>query len=340
VKRRAPGAVPLFALLALACAGPGTIDLASLPPSPVAVLYRDEELALERIDALRDMRKRGTPSEHEGVIRLETLDAVFGGAPDVQRRLAEVEGDLALVDPASGEAKVLPGLPPGAKPLAWSPDRTRLLLSGRWRDTTQLFVWERANEQVEIATSAPGEHPMGCIGGDGRLVAVEAHRVGGTYTGRLVATPPAGGGLRPVTPGPTDVLPACSPSEPLVAYVTASEDGSTAIAVLALDDPAARPRVIARGVDPDFTPDGQWIVYAAPTAEGTRLFRIRPDGAGRTRLGAGPFEERQPSVSPDGAYVAYVVDDGTERERLRVRRFDGTGDRPLVTSGDASQPVW
>jgi len=327
-------------LVAIGCAGPGTIDLDQLPSSPVAVLYRDEELALERIDALRDLRKRKEPSEQEGVVRLETLDAVFGGTPDVQRRLQEVEGQLALVEPASGDATVLQGVPPGAKPLAWSPDRTRLLLAGRWRDSVQLFVWERASEQTEIATSAPGEHPMGCLGGDRRLVAVEAQRVAGSYTGRLVATPPSGGGLRPVTPGPYDVLPTCAPNTSLVAYVTATEDGGTAIAVLDLDDPAAKPRVIARGMDPVFTPDGAWIVYSARTAKGTRLFRIRPDGAGRTQIGGGPFDERQPSVSPDGAFVAYVVDDGTERDRLRVRRFDGTGDRPLVTSGDASTPVW
>jgi Tol biopolymer transport system component len=181
---------------------------------------------------------------------------------------------------------------------------------------------------------------MGCLGPGRRLVAVEAKRVRGGYTGRLLATPAAGGGLRAVTPGPGDVLPACAPNSSLIAYVTASDDGATSIAVLDLDDPAARPHVIARGIDPVFTPDGAWIVYAAPTAQGSRLFRIRPDGAGRTVLPGGPDDQRQPAVSPDGGYVAYVVLDEDRRERLRVRRFDGSGDRPLVTSGDASKPVW
>jgi Tol biopolymer transport system component len=165
--------------------------------------------------------------------------------------------------------------------------------------------------------------------------------VGTSWTGSLVATPREGGALQPVTPGPSDVFPACSPTNGLVAYVTAAEDGSTAIASIDLDASDPKPRVIARGVDPVFTPDGEWIVYSATTTRGIRLFRIRPDGAGRTAIGAGAEDEHDPAVSPDGAYVAYVVREAeTERERLRVRRFDGSGDRPLVTSGDASSPVW
>jgi Tol biopolymer transport system component len=322
------------------CAGPGAVDLKRLPAAPIAVLFREERLALDRVDALGDLRKRGTPSEKEGVVRLESLDAMFGGSPDAQRRLREVAGHLALVDPQSGEATVLHGMPPAARPLAWSPDRSKLLLSGRWRESTQLFVWDRATETSEIATSGPYEHPMGCLGAGGRLVAVEARRTAGGLVGRLLATPPDGGGLRPLTEGPGDVLPTCSPTEPRIAYITADEDGRTAIAVLDLDAPVARPHLIARGIDPVFTPDGAWIVYGATTTQGSRIFRIRADGAGRTQVGGGPDEESHPAVSPDGAYVAYVVTDESERERLRVRRFDGTGDRPLVTSGDASQPVW
>ena len=47
----------------------------------MAILYRDEALALKRLDAIRDLEKRTTPSDKEGVVRVETLDAMFGGAP-------------------------------------------------------------------------------------------------------------------------------------------------------------------------------------------------------------------------------------------------------------------
>lgn len=326
--------------LALACAGPRTVDLGNLPPSPIAAMYRDERLALDRIDAIGDIEKRGRPSRTEGVVRLETLDAIFGGEPQVQQRLRQVQGHVSLIDPANGRATPIEGAPPGAHPLAWSPDRAKLLVSGRWRDTAQLFVWDRATETAEIVTSGP-DHPMGCLGPDGRLVAVEVERVAGGYAGRLVATPPGGGGLRPVTDGPSDIFPACAPTGSLVAFVTADDDGGMTIAVLDLDAPDAKPRRIGRGQDPVFTPDGAWIVYSGPTARGTRIMRVRPDGSGRTAVGGGPDEESHPAVSPDGGYVAYVVTDLTRRERVRVRRFpDGSGDRPLVETGDASEPVW
>ena len=113
------------------------------------------------------------------------------------------------------------------------------------------------------------------------------------------------------------------------------------LAVVALDDPDAKPRVFGRGLDPVFTPDGAWIVYTAKTTKGQKLVRVRPDGSGRAPVGTGPDDENHPAVSPDGRYVAYVVKDPTKRERLRVRRFpDGTGDRPLVETGDATTPVW
>lgn len=327
--------------VAFGCAGPGTVDLKQLPASPIAVMYRDERLSLDRVNALGDLAKRREPSDTEGVVRLETLDAMFGGEPDVQQRLRQVQGHFAFVDPANGEARNVEGAPPGAKPLAWSPDRTKLVISGRWRETAQLFVWDRATATAEIVTSGSRDHPMGCLGPGGRLVAVEVERVAGGFRGRLMVTPPGGGGLRPLTPGPNDILAACSPTEPLVAYVTAGDDGVLNVAVLELDHPDAKPRLVGRGQDPVFTPDGAWIVYAARTGQGQRLARVRPDGSGRSPVGVGPDDEGHPAVSPDGAYVAYVVTDLTKRERLRVRRFpDGSGDRPLVETGDASAPVW
>jgi hypothetical protein len=331
--------------LASACAtGGGAVDFAQMGDAPVAIVYRDESLALKRLDALNDLEKRNRPSDVEGVVRVETLDGMFGGAPDVQRRLREVYGHLALFHPKSSEVENVPGLPPGAKPLGWSPDRSRLLLAGRFRDLTQLFIWERATGELAIATSGESEHPLGCIGANGRLVAVEARRSAGGWDARLLATPAGSlSGLRPATNGPAEIFPTCSPTEPLVAYVTSDENGVLSIAVIDLEAPDAAPHLIGRGEEPVFTPDGAWIVYSGPTTRGKRLFRVRPDGTGRTPIGTEGEEdvdEKRPAVSPDGAYVAYIATDFEKRERLRVRRFDGSGDRPFLTEGDADFPVW
>ena len=88
--------------------------------------------------------------------------------------------------------------------------------------------------------------------------------------------------------------------------MTVDEDGQFQIAVRDIDAPSEAPRIVARGTDPVFTPDGAWIVYSAIGAKGNRLFRVRPDGVGphADRRGQGPMRTH-PAVSPDGAYVAY-----------------------------------
>lgn len=328
-----------FAAAALACAGgAGSVDTAQLPDAPLALLHRPEALALDRIDALQDLEERGTIPK-EGVARLENLDAMFGGAPDAQRRAQQYQGYLALLDPRTGKLTRAEAAPPGAQPSAWSPDRRRLVVAGRWRDSVQLFAWEPATGAFEILTTGPHPHPAGCLGSDGRLVAGEIAAVGGVTRGRLVSTPPGGGGLRPLTDGPADFKPACSPARPQIAFVQIDASGVPSVAVIDLERPGER-RVVAAGLQPVFTSDGEWILYQSRTSAGGRIFRVRPDGTGRSPVGAGSREESQPAVSPDGRYVAYVQSDDERRERVWVRRFDGTGDRPLLTNGDGAGLAW
>jgi dipeptidyl aminopeptidase/acylaminoacyl peptidase len=340
LRRVVPAAALACALAATAGCASTSLGRGELPASPLAAVYRPEEIASKRASAIKALKEReqGGGASSEGVVRLQDLDAIFGGMPEAQRRLGEVQGHAALIDPKTGDAKEIEGAPPGGRPVAWSSDRARLLLTGHWRDTTQLFAWDRATGAIEILTSGPREHPAGCFAAGERLVALELEQSGGNPSAWLAMTPPGGGGLRRLTQGPWDGQPACSPTAPLVANVTLAADGSPTIQVRDLDAPEqAHP--VGRGFYPTFTPDGAWILYTAKTQQGQRLFRVRPDGSGRTAMAVSTQEESHPSVSPDGRYVAYVVTE-EERERLWVRRFDGTGSRPLLGGGDAGFPVW
>jgi Tol biopolymer transport system component len=327
--------------LALACAGPGGVDRSRLPDSPVALLQRPEEDALRRLDALRDWEKRQGAAAREGVAVLENLDAMFGGSPELDRRLAGVQGQLVLLDPRSGATTRLENAPPMARPAAWSPDRRRLLVSGAWRDRRQLFAWERETGRIEIVTAGPAHHVNGCWTAGERLVAVEVESADlARAPSRLVASPPGGGPLRPLGSEGFHFAVACSPAEPRIAFVRIDPaDGRPRLYAQAVDPPG-EPHEVATGATPVFTPDGEWIVYVGLTTKGQRLYRVRVDGSGRTPLGAGATEESHPAVAPDGGYVAYVVTDANRRERVWVRRIDGTGDRPLLTSGDGAAPVW
>jgi Tol biopolymer transport system component len=327
--------------LALACAGPGGVERSELPASPVALLLRSEEDALRRLDALRDLDKRQAGAQQEGVAVLENLDGMFGGAPDLERRLGLLPGHLVLLDPTRGETRRIENAPPQARPLAWSPDRRRLLVSGGWRDRRQLFAWDLESERIEIVTAGPAHHVSGCYTAGDRLVAVEVERddLAGAPS-RLAASAPGGGALRPLGPEAYHLALTCSPREPRIAFVRVDPDDGRPRLLVQTIDPLEEPREVATGAMPVFTPDGEWLVYVGLTTRGQRLYRVRFDGAGRTPLGAGATEESHPAVSPDGRYVAYVVSGVTRRERVWVRRIDGSGDRPLLKSGDSSVPVW
>jgi TolB protein len=57
--------------------------------------------------------------------------------------------------------------------------------------------------------------------------------------------------------------------------------------------------------DPAWSPDGQWIAYAAREGNQTHLWVVHPDGTGRQRL-VGDGRNRGPAWSPDGAQIAFA----------------------------------
>ncbi len=337
MKRLSAAILVLVAATTLACATRARLDMTRLPDSAVAVVYWTETEALERVDLLNDQNKRNLP-QREGIARLETLDARYGGTTDAGRRLVGLDGRLALLDPRTGSVTPVADAPTQARPLDWSPDRNQLLIQGNWRGQRQLFVWDRHSGEVEIATPDSIEHPMGCLGPDGLLVAAELRMSGTRATVKLLQRR-QGGAFEPLTDGPWDVQPACSPTGGHVAFATLGPDGAMHVAALELGSDAA-PRLLARGQEPSFSPDGAWVVFAAPSSGGHRLWRVRAQGGGKAPIGIPTLDaERDPTVSPDGAYVAFVAEEET-RQRLWVRRWDGSGRRPLLLQGDAAAPVW
>jgi hypothetical protein len=56
--------------------------------------------------------------------------------------------------------------------------------------------------------------------------------------------------------------------------------------------------------DPDFSPDGQWIVFNSHTTP-QNLFLVRSDGTGLRQLTYGGQMDRCPQWSPDGSQIAF-----------------------------------
>lgn len=63
--------------------------------------------------------------------------------------------------------------------------------------------------------------------------------------------------------------------------------------------------IVTNAYDPAWSPDGQWIAYAARDGNQTKLWIIRPDGTGRQQLVA-DGRNRGPVWSPDGAQIAFA----------------------------------
>lgn len=325
------------------CAG-HAVRLAELPEVPLAVVHRPPEMARRRAELLADREARRAEAEAElrrrarGVFDLDRVAELFGrGQPPDLRRL---QGRVVLLHPRTGELEDLPALLPGDLPLDWSADHRRLLFASVRRGNPQLFELDRASGEIRRLTRGP-DHPWGRYGPAGRLVLVEGGEGGEGAKLRVGVTGPGGGRARLLTPGPSDWAPVFAPDGRQIVYVGALSGGGSGILSVRLEgERASPPRVLARGgMDPTFTPDGEWIVYAAQTPRGFRIFRMRPDGTGKIAVGRGLHDERRPAVSPDGAYVAFVSMEAG-RERLLVRRLDGSGEGRLLDDGDGAFPVW
>jgi Tol biopolymer transport system component len=92
-------------------------------------------------------------------------------------------------------------------------------------------------------------------------------------------------------------------------------------------------KVLARGTDPSWSPDGRTVLFKAP-AEGTGELRITIldviSGARRT-LAAGVH----PQFSPDGTEIVYMTDDA-HRTDVYVIRVDGSAKRCLTCAWTSS----
>jgi Tol biopolymer transport system component/putative intracellular protease/amidase len=94
-------------------------------------------------------------------------------------------------------------------------------------------------------------------------------------------------------------------------------------------------------VDPAWSPDGRWIVYASTCDGNADLYRMRPDGSGVERLTRTPGAEHEPAVSPDGTRIAYAYHVEGEDSEIMVMAADGSG-ASAVTVNETTEwsPTW
>jgi Tol biopolymer transport system component len=136
-------------------------------------------------------------------------------------------------------------------------------------------------------------------------------------------------------------------------------DDRTALVVWAIDGTNPRRIFRAQGslMSPQWSPDGQWIVFGAGSYFVTRashpaqIMVVKPDGSGARALTTGPGNSGFPSWSPDGKQVVYRFwSDAAEGSRpngptpgraagLRIFNMSDGAVRTLTTGYD-NFPCW
>ncbi|MBI5366328.1 MAG: PD40 domain-containing protein, partial [Planctomycetes bacterium] len=176
----------------------------------------------------------------------------------------------------------------------------------------------------------------------------------------LYRMPSAGGGAAPLLDEPDQDsvnLPGAAWNGATATIVFASDRGATRDEIWVIPAAGGAPRRVTRHADPlqyrepSFSPDGTWIVFeardeVADAALGEpgrgSLWKVRADGAGLTRLTAGPAQgndDRQPNWSPTGERIVFQRRRlGSDAWRLFTLAPDGTDVRALgaIAGTDAS----
>ena len=338
----------LAALAALGCSS-SSVRSAELPESPIAVLYRTPEASRRHAELRLEEKQRQDPLQaqaapvpgEEGVARVEDIKSymktVLTGIPGTPAQ-SRFPGRIGFLQPRRA---VIDGFPGGwgeAVPHAWSADRKRLLFTALVDKFAQVFELDVGSGEVRPITHGPEAHPAACYGPGGGVVLMTARIVNDDVQSQIEILEAGSATPRVLTPGPRDYAPTCSADGSKLAWMTAPGRGVEWVMSREIAS-EAEPRRLGPGREPRFCGPGDWIVYSAPIQRGSKLWRVRADGTGRSPIGRGVLDESSPACSPDGGLVVYVAVEEF-RETLYVRRFDGSGDRILYADSDASHPVW
>ena len=125
--------------------------------------------------------------------------------------------------------------------------------------------------------------------------------------------------------GHTATAPTLSPDGQRICYTGAVPEGGVSVFTMRWDG-SARRRLVAGGSKPgatfpNWSPDGEHVVYSWPVGDALELFVVRADGSGSPRQVTRTGGICTPAAwSPDGAWISFrFTDEAYWRNKERMR---------------------
>jgi TolB protein len=258
-------------------------------------------------------------------------------------KIAFTRGDVWFVGADGGNARRLTKGLEHDRPLAWSPDGSRLLFWKHSKVGWDVWVTDAdGKNQKNLTATRSGGCRSPRWSPDGRTIAFLRDDPEGLY---LMDTD--GKNQRRISRrGHRDEAPAWSPDGRRIAYVhftpTSPRTGRADIYVIDRDgkNDACITKSKGSSTSPAWSPDGKKIAFQGRRGGSFEICTINPDGRNEKVLTKGTRDNADPVWSPDGSHIAYVAyKDGNCG--LYIMGSDGRGPRRLAAiEGRPERQSW
>jgi Tol biopolymer transport system component len=305
----------------------------SRPGAPHAVAVLDPRSGTRRV--LVESARR--PRYADGHLVYATSEGALMAAPfDVRNQ--QLEGPPVVLSTGMPTALL-------AIDIAASGSGTLAFVTSPEAGIERELIWVSRDGKVELADStwrAPFTDPA--ISPDGtRLAISDGSTVGTREEGDVWIKPlRSGGRLRLSVHGGRNRFPAWTRDGRLLFYV--SHGLKSAIIENPADGSIAATRRLESTIE-DFgavtaTPDGEQIIFQRGAGSDARLYSHRRGDSTSARVFAEESRQLAPALSPDGRYLAFVINDGRVSQ-VYVAPFPNPGNvKWLVSPGAGVEPVW